>query len=242
MRTLLTFAVLAAAPVQAGVHVTIEAPGVQNSTAGFDYVGVETFDSRPISLGNSFSTDFGTDGVIQAHYSSVQVNAADVFGGAGGTGRYAVAFGDTPYEVTFSQTGEQGLTYFGYWLSALDAGNKVDFFDGDTLVFTYTPDDVLAAVSNKPGYYGNPNAPFAGLNPLQPYVFVNLYFTGGTTFDKLRFFEQPSVGGYESDNHTVGFYNEIGGNPIPEPETWAMFVTGFGMMGFAQRRRRAARA
>ena len=67
------------------------------------------------------------------------------------------------------------------------------------------------------------------------WVFVNFFATEGTTFDRIVFFESPTVGGYESDNHTVGFYTSVGG--IPEPATWAMMILGFGLVGVAARRR-----
>ncbi|QMW24460.1 PEP-CTERM sorting domain-containing protein [Sandaracinobacteroides saxicola] len=50
------------------------------------------------------------------------------------------------------------------------------------------------------------------------------------------------VGGYESDNHTVGFFNDITGSAVPEPATWAMMIIGFGLVGSAMRRQRLALA
>ena len=65
--------------------------------------------------------------------NGVQINPADVYGGAGGAGNYAVAFGNTPYTLTLTADpikDPQGINYFGYWLSALDAGNQVAFLQG----------------------------------------------------------------------------------------------------------------
>ena len=62
-------------------------------------------------------------------------------------------------------------------------------------------------------------------------MFVNFYATAGTTFDRVVFRESPTVGGYESDNHTVGYYRTITGTGVPEPATWAMMIIGFGAAG-----------
>jgi len=79
--------------------------------------------------------------------------AADNYGGATGTDRYAVAGIDqtTSYSIDFNKN----LTYFGYWLSALDAGNQVAFYNGDQQLFSFAPIDVLALVSGTPAYFGN---------------------------------------------------------------------------------------
>ena len=47
-----------------------------------------------------------------------------------GIGNYIVAFGSTPYTLSLAADpimDPQGINYFGYWLSALDDGNKVAF-------------------------------------------------------------------------------------------------------------------
>jgi len=77
---------------------------------------------------------------------------------------------------------------------------------------------------------GNPNSAFEGLNLGEPCSFLNVHFTDGVTYDHIRIF-QIGGGGYESDNHTVGFFTRPGGM-IPEPATWAMMIAGFGLVGF----------
>jgi PEP-CTERM motif len=55
------------------------------------------------------------------------------------------------------------------------------------------------------------------------------------TFDQVVFTENPAVGGYESDNQTVGFFTHVGG--VPEPSTWAMLLLGFAGLGYTGIRR-----
>ncbi|MBV8971379.1 MAG: PEP-CTERM sorting domain-containing protein [Sphingomonadaceae bacterium] len=214
-----------------------EAPGVEYTTAKFTTVGVETFDTRV--SGQSFTTDFGTRGAIQATYSAVQINAADQYGGAAGTGSYPVAFSDTPYSLHFTADPRlfpHGVNYFGYWLSALDAGNQVAFYRGGVEVGSLSPGQVLAKIGHNRNYFGNPNPGFTGQDGNEPFAFINFYDRKGS-FDEVRFFQIGRGGGYESDNHTVGFYTATGGTP--EPATWALLVTGFGLVGAGLRRRAA---
>ena len=74
-------------------NVRVEGPGVQNvSESGydFDYYGVETFDSLEAGSYSNHVALFG-GGPITGTYTNLNVNAADRFGGAAGTGNYAVA-------------------------------------------------------------------------------------------------------------------------------------------------------
>ncbi len=226
-------------------HVTFEAPGVQNANtaglcaalgSGTCVVGTETFDSR--ASGSTFTTDYGTGGVISGTYTSVQINGADQYGGAGGTGSYPVAFGGTPYNVDLTTTLVSGINYFGFWLSALDDGNQVSFYRNGVDVFDFTPADLIAALGACPGsaYCGNPNSPYH-VNGSQLYVFVNFFDTDGT-FDSIHFREDPAVGGYELDNHTVGYVTAETGTAVPEPASLALF--GAGLLGLLGARRRKA--
>ena len=235
---------------QAAFLVTYEQPGVTSTTASFDYVGVETFNSRSAGV-QTFNSDFGTTGqpvVITGRYNNVQINTVDVYGGASNS-NYAVAFSNTPYELTLltavgAAAAPLPVTYFGYWLSALDAGNQVAFYRNDIEVFSFTPADVLSLTGNCPAspYCGRPEAPQQGGNTGEPYVFLNFYDQSGLGFDKIRFFE-TSGGGYESDNHTVGFYKTVTGTPIPGndiPEPSTLALAGLAVAGLMAKRRRTA--
>ena len=221
-------------------HVTIEAPGVQNSTAAFAFSGVETFDKVGTGI-QSLNTSFGTGGVITGRYSGVEVASANQYGGAGGSGNFATTFSSAGYSLSLATTDPAGINYFGFWLSALDSGNNLTFSKGGMVVYTFSPADVVALVKSTPGYLGNPNAPFLGNVGDQAYVFLNFFDTDGT-FDMVQFSESPEIGGYESDNHTVGFFTRESGtpiNPVPEPASWALMIAGLSLAGSMMRRRTA---
>ena len=227
-----------------GVSLELQAPGIQNSTSGFSFKGVERFEGRP----GSFTTDFGSAGAFTGIYTGASVISADQYGGAGGTGDYAVTFSSSGYTLDLSST-VGGVTYFGFWLSALDRGNTVTFYSGNTMLFTFAATDArdfIAGLANSGSYYGNPNAPYTGQNSDEPYAFLNFYAENGISFDRVAFAENPQVGGYESDNHTVGRWTTKSGTVIPnagavpEPASWAMMIGGFGLVGVSMRRRSRA--
>ncbi|OYU15806.1 MAG: hypothetical protein CFE37_03265, partial [Alphaproteobacteria bacterium PA4] len=225
-----------------------EKPGMQNTTATFKVGGVETFEKQETGEGRDFKTDFGTDGTIVGVYRNVTLLSQDRYGGANGEGNYAVTFDSKGYSLDLSTNFEGGVNYFGYWLSALDSGNTVTFYSKGEKLFTFNPDDVINALkqAKEPElYYGNPNEKFRGENKGEPYVFVN-FFNDKGSFDRVEFAENPMVGGYESDNHTVGYFltkgtgtqvNLGGAGGVPEPASWAMLIAGFGLVGTMMRRR-----
>jgi len=243
--------VLAASSAQAVIPFTVslesEAAGIQKSTSGFDAVGIETFDAIATGTGKNVTSNFGGS-VFSGRYAGVQINKADQYGGAGGNGRYPVTFTNAGYSVDLSSSQPGGVTYFGFWLSALDAGNNVSFYQGGQLLFTFGAQAARTFINTLPdfkSYYGNPNIAFAGRNSGEPYSFLNFYARGGTSFDRIVFAEKPAGGGYESDNHMVGRWNRVSGtivpvagaiNTVPEPATWLMLVFGFGLVGVGMRK------
>jgi hypothetical protein len=252
MRTLIwatAVACLAASAANATFTVSLESglPGAQDSTSGFDAVGIERFDGQAAGANQIFSSSFGGS-LFTGTYTGVQVLAADQYGGAGGGGQYAVTFNEAGYSLDLSTSLPGGVSYFGFWLSALDGGNQVSFYQGGNLLFTFTAAlarDFINGLPNASSYYCNPTSNFANQNCGEPYAFLNFYARGTTSFERIVFAQVPAGGGYESDNHTVGRWNRISGtvinvpgSTVPEPALWALLVTGFGFTGSALRRRR----
>jgi hypothetical protein len=244
-----------AAPAQAvvpfDIRIESEKPGMQTTTATFKTGGAESFDKVKTGAGQKLVTDFGTDGAIKGTYTNLQVNKADQYGGADGKGNYAVTFDAKGFTLDLTTAIGGGVNYFGYWLSALDRGNKVSFSRAGQELFIFNPQDVLdglAKTGNAKSYYSNPNKSFAGQNSGEPYVFVN-FFSNKGGFDQIRFYQDPRGGGYESDNHTVGNYETKGtgtvitvtsAGTVPEPAVWATMIIGLGMVGASNRKRNRA--
>lgn len=217
-----------ATPSVAAIKVTVEAPGAVYTTQSFVRSGIETFDG--LSAGNNpgFVSQFGgTD--FTGTYSALSISAADIYGGAGGTGFYADADSTGNGIGSYTLTITPSANYFGFWLSALHPGNEfsVTFSGaGGTQTFDYNYFmGVLNATGNADAYRGNP---FLGGGENEHYAFFNFYMAPDS-YNTLKF-NQNGGGGFETDNHTVGV--------VPEPATWAMMITGFGLVGFAARHRR----
>src|SRR5271166_2534999 len=104
----LALGLLASAPPSARADVfivTYEAATVQNTTVPLSDAGVETFDGQPVGTNETFTTNFGTGAdpiTITGTYTGAQISAATYYGGAGGTGNYAVTFSPQGYSLALS--------------------------------------------------------------------------------------------------------------------------------------------
>ncbi len=215
------------APAMAAVVVSIENPGVSNtSQTNFSELGVETFDNRATGENLSFTSDFGGTSSYTGDYTNVQVWDNGSWGGVDNT-NYAVALGaGTSYTIQLNKS----ANYFGYYQLALSGGNNdLEFWNGNSLVAAFSYADILSHMT--PGHLGSP---YAGQTQNEYFGFLNFNFTDGDRYDRVVFSNTGSDG-FESDNHTVGLL-------VPEPATWAMLIAGFGLVGLMSRRRRALEA
>ncbi len=177
------------------VSLETETPGTQVSTSGFHSVGVENFNARTNGEPQNFTSNFGGT-TFTGVYTGVGINSADQFGGANGTGKYANARNSRSYTIDLTSTEPQGVTYFGFWLSALDANNNVTFFQGANQLFTFSAANArsfILGLPNNDDYRGNPNAPFLNQNNSEPYSFLNFYARGNTRFDRIVFAQGPGA-------------------------------------------------
>jgi len=248
-------------------NVYIGAPGAQTSvhsgTTGFV---TETFNTGVFSGTGVRTTNVASPGLtsFSGTYnftgSTGAIVAADQYGGADGTGNF-VAMGnfwtgnDNSYSLTL---GANSANYFGFWWSAGDQYNFVEFYNDGVLLATFTSANIFTSLNggvgtissvngsiyNTNAYYGNPNSPPQNVG--EPYAYVSIYASGGTVFDEIRFDNgllTPT--GFESDNHSlydgalIPSGTEVFVSTIPEPGTTLLFGMSATWLLIMRRRRSA---
>jgi len=141
---LLSISVLKA---DSSIVVTYEAPGVQSSTVVASHVF--SFDDLENGTINDYFWTYGA-------FSGLTINDSNVFGGAGGSGKYLSstdAFVSGLYLYS-------PVSYFGFWWSSGNNYNVVDFYNDTNLICSFDT-SVLGGLSAD--YNGNPN--LSGANP-----------------------------------------------------------------------------
>ncbi len=216
--------------------VTYLAPGVQTPSASTTTY-YETFNS-----GFTGTTNFNGSGITGTYSGDYAILPADMYGGAGGTGKYIATTTPNGKPGSYTLTLSQQVNYFGLWFSALDSGNDLYFYNNNTLVYSFLPSNYSTLVGPCPDasnpYCGNPNSAFLGQDSGQQYAYLNFLDTNGT-FNKIVFTEDPAVGQFESDNQAIAQnVNSIPGTQItPEPDTLMLFGTGIlGLAGIVRRK------
>jgi hypothetical protein len=186
------------------VMTAAENPGATNSSLAD--TTVETFNE--FNLGGKQVADFTNAVTSIGTYDLLTVRTANEYGGAAGPSypdgsQYAVtstssSLGGIP---TTTLTLNQQSAYFGLWWSAGDAQNFLNFYNGSTLVASFSTQTLMDMLPR--AYYGNPTpGSLHGQDAGEPFGFINFYGVGGTTFNKVVF-SDPSGSGFENDNNTV---------------------------------------
>lgn len=242
---------------------TFDAAGVQSATdsalcgtSTHCWIGEETFNAwnGTVPFTTTYSTSTppddvgGVTGGISGTYTGTGLTESNnyMYGGAGGTGYYPTVTGSS-YTLTLTSTlkvgGQtEGVNYFGMWLSALDADNELQFYDGTTLVYTFTAEQLIATMGACPSstnaFCGNPNNQE---DASEQFAFVNFYDESGF-FTKIVFSE-ADASGFESDNHTVGYLSSLVpiGTTFYTPEPDSLALLSLGTLALIWLRRRSSR-
>jgi hypothetical protein len=95
------------------------------------------------------------------------------------------------YSLTLTNTATGGgVNYFGVWISALDAGNQMQFYDANgNLIYTFTSAQLITDLGNCSGghaanaYCGNPT--YYDNDAGELFAYVNFFDTAGTLQDYI---------------------------------------------------------
>jgi uncharacterized repeat protein (TIGR02543 family) len=236
------------------ISLYISAPLVQGSNASGAGTLTETFDSAStgncpasIAVGTITPTVSGDCYVdtVKSHGGASTSTATPTYGGAGS--KFAAtpwyASGSKSFTITFTNP----VKYVGFWWSAGNSGNVVEFLNSGTVIASYDSAQMMTLVgasapSPWPGgngslsaqggatydkglYFGNPRG-FTSATPSSPstetnnnpFAYFNLYMNGSVTVDAVRF----SGPGFEFDNLVTSTTAQT------PPET-AVFATSIGL-------------
>jgi hypothetical protein len=187
----------------AAVFTVISAPAdaITLTFGGTPVAGQGEFSSVPGVTTVDFESGAPTSGL--AIYSAPGPGPAVVSGNSGSSiislddySRYLAvsilgdARGTTPVTIDFANP----LDYFGLYWGTPSANNTISFFNGDTLLQSFSGDAVVGSI--------NPSGA----------VYTNFFAGPGESFNKVVL--SDSSIGFESDNHA---YKVAASTPVPEP-------------------------
>lgn len=210
---LVAAALLAAAPA-AAVTVT-SLPGAPDPGIAFGETRVASFDT-PLAAG-VVNTTAGS--VITAAGSIGGVRAAPAWTGSG-VYQSIGAGGSSLFD--FSAWGSPLSSFSLYW-GSIDSYNFIDFLDANGLrIAGLSGSDLPRFDGNQTASASNRRVVF-GFAPFESITAVRLRSTGAA-------FEYDDIG-------AAAHYEAFTG-AVPEPASWALLITGFGLIGVSMRRRR----
>jgi hypothetical protein len=213
-----------------GVDIYMSSPTVQG-TAITNSVTIETFnlystgDTCPVTIalgsvtGDCNVEPFGT-------YGGASADGDDPTPTTSGSGSNYASTGVPSQEITIDLT--EPAKYLGLWWSAGSPSNVVELYAGDervaymstaslmTLLETGSASSVGGTNVDTDDYYGNPRD--NNLATKEPFLYLNLYGTGGASFDRIVL----SGGGFEFDNIAVSDLAQVPGNS----EVGVEFIAG----------------
>lgn len=236
----------------------LSAPLVQGSDVTGVGSNTETFDSMTGAAWPGIqcpsSTNVGTitastlTGGSPAPSGACRILTAQGYGGATSTtgspsfGGNGSVFAATLYRApddagTITFNFPNPVKYVGFWWSAGNAGNTVEFLSGNTVVATYNSSDMMTVLGSYPSpypgsavltslggdtypkgrYFGNPRG-FTSVTPNTPsnidsssvFAYFNIFLNGSTSVDAIRFSGQ----GFEFDNITTSTVTQTPSNSL----------------------------
>lgn len=205
-KTLLALA-LAGASLNAGAAVTYTATGGLNSAVGG--VTTNTFDDGLLPSG------FATYDQLGALIPSPGNPGYAAQPPGDPTAFFSVGVSDGQPSSSSVTFGGFGVSYFGYYMGSPDNYNIVTLYSGNTMVLQINGTDMASAASQLAN--GNQQTGF----------YMNFFTDSGTTITQVTFSSNQNA--FESDNHSYIA-------AVPEPRTYAMLLTGLGLLGLASRR------
>lgn len=107
--------------------------------------------------------------------------------------------------------------YFGYYGGSPDSYNSIELWHLGSLVGSFSGDALAAVIPH----------PANGDQSVGAYINITASSVS-EDFDTIKMFS--STNAFETDNHAV--------THLPEPESYAMFMAGLGLMGLIARRRK----
>jgi hypothetical protein len=210
--------------------------------SGITGVSTENFSSRPVGAFTNFASST-IDGSYTLTSGTVAIQANNQYGGYQEGNQLAV---DNPGSVTL--TLNTPVKYFGFYFTAGDANNKIELYDGPTLVLTFSTGSLISLLPNNPtskvtaingtqyftkDYYGQP---VSGLNANEAYAYLHFIATGGSTFNRIVLSE-PTGAIFENDNHSVrATAPAVPGTLVVVPEPASLAWCGLGLLALRRRR------
>jgi hypothetical protein len=207
-------ALLAAAPA-AAVIVT--------SAAGAPDPGIAAGETLLVSFDTANVagvTDIRSGNVITAAGSIGSVRAAPAGTLSGGIYRSIGTGGASLFDFS-AWTAGRGLGSVSFYWGSIDTYNFVDILDGAGAVLSTIGGGALPLANGNQQLAASNRRVFFTFAPAENAMALRLRSTGNAfEFDSIAAQAIPGA--------------------VPEPATWAMLIAGFGMVGFALRRRKVA--
>ncbi len=189
------FLLLAGLSLARATSLVTVAENPNDFTSSLGGTSLYSFDNLKLGLNKNVSWDkVGT-------FDQLYVQAYNQYGGAPD----AEFPGGSPYSTQSRNVGVVATTltlntpssYFGFYWSAGDAYNKLQFFNGSSLVAEFTTASLMKELPKT--YYGNPLN--RRQNAGEPYAFINFYGDASTTWNRIVL-TNNGTSGFESDNYT----------------------------------------